>query len=73
MVPFQPIIEKGEKPFSMLEDLWIKHRDWVFAPIEYSSVGRLIETMDAEIIEPAEARFNELVVRRAEKLKVRPV
>jgi hypothetical protein len=73
MVPFQPIIEHGEKPFSMLQDLWITHRDWVFEPIEYSSVDRLIETMDAEIIEPAETRFNELVMRRAETLKVRRV
>jgi hypothetical protein len=38
MVPFQPIIEQGEKPFAMLQDLWIKHRDWIFEPIEYSSV-----------------------------------
>jgi hypothetical protein len=73
MVPFQPIIEQGEKPFAMLQDLWIKHRDWVFEPIEYSSIDRLIETMDAEIIDPAERRFDELVVRRAEVLKVRRV
>jgi uncharacterized protein YjbI with pentapeptide repeats len=73
MVPFQPIIEQGETPFAMLQDLWIKHRDWVFEPIEYSSVDRLIETMDAEIIGPAETRFDELVMRRAETLKVRRV
>jgi hypothetical protein len=73
MVPFQPIIEQGEKPFAMLQDLWIKHRDWVFEPIEYSSVDRLVETMDAEIIGPAETRFDELVMRRAETLKVRRV
>jgi hypothetical protein len=24
MVPFQSIIEQGEKPFAMLQDLWIK-------------------------------------------------
>jgi hypothetical protein len=53
--------------------LWIKHRDWVFEPIEYSSIDGLIETMDAEIIDPAERRFEELVVRRAEVLKVRRV
>ena len=73
MVPFQPIIEQGEKPFAMLQDLWIKHRDWVFEPIEYSSVDRLVETMDAEIIGPAETGFDELVMRRAETLKVRRV
>ena len=70
---FQPIIEQGEKPFAMLQNLWIKHRDWVFEPIEYSSVDRLVETMDADIIGPAETRFDELVMRRAEILKVRRV
>jgi hypothetical protein len=73
MVPFQPIIQKGETPFAMLQDLWIKHRDWVFEPIEYSSVDRLVETMDAEIIGPAATRFDELVIRRAETMKVRRV
>ena len=73
MIPFQPIIQEGEQPFAMLQDLWIKHRDWVFEPIEYSSVDRLIQTMDAEIIGPAETRFDELVMRRAETLKVRHV
>ncbi|MBY5351300.1 pentapeptide repeat-containing protein [Rhizobium leguminosarum] len=73
MVPFQPIIKKGETPFAMLQDLWIKHRDWVLETIEYSSVERLIETMDAEIIVPAEARFAQLVMRRAETLTVRCV
>jgi hypothetical protein len=23
-------LEQGEKPFSMLQDLWIRYRDWVF-------------------------------------------
>ena len=27
MVPFRPIIQEGEKPFAMLEDLWIQHRE----------------------------------------------
>jgi hypothetical protein len=30
MVPFVPIIETGEKPWAMFQDLWIKYRDWVF-------------------------------------------
>jgi hypothetical protein len=71
MVPFQPVIQAGEKPFAMLQDLWIKHRDWVVEPFEYPSVDRLVETMDAEIIEPAETRFNELVLTRAQTVPVR--
>jgi hypothetical protein len=66
MVPFRPIIEEGEKPFAMLQDLWIKHRDWVFEPI--SSVDALVGSLDKEIIEPAEVRFKELVLRKAERM-----
>ena len=69
MIPFQPIIEAGETPFAMLRDLLTSYPDRVFQPIEYPSVDRLIET----IIEPAETRFDELVMRRAETLKVRRV
>jgi hypothetical protein len=68
MVPFRPIIEKGEKPFAMLQDLWIKHREWVFEPIYYSSVDALIASLNEKIIQPAEARFVELVRRKAETM-----
>jgi hypothetical protein len=68
MVPFRPIIEEGEKPFAMLQDLWIKHRNWVFEPIYYSSVDALIASLHEKIIQPAEARFVELLKRRAETM-----
>jgi hypothetical protein len=73
MVPFQPIIEEGQEPFAMLTDLWVKHRDWVFDPIHYSSVDALAASFDKEIIEPAEARFDQLVMRKAETMKGRHV
>ena len=63
------IVEEGEKPFAMLEDLWIKHRDWVFEPLYYSSLDKLVGALDKEIIGPAEMRFDELVVRKAEMMK----
>jgi hypothetical protein len=69
MVPFKPIIEEGESPFAMLEDLWIKHREWVFEPLHYSSLDALVGAFDQEIIGPAEARFDELVIRKAETMK----
>jgi hypothetical protein len=69
MVPFRPIIEEGQKPFAMLQDLWIKHRDWVFEPIYYSSVDALIGSLDEKIIKPAEVRFAELLVRKGERMK----
>ena len=69
MVPFRPIIEEGEMPFSMLQDLWIKHRDWVFEPLYYSSLDALVGALDEKIIRPAEVRFVELLARKAEKMK----
>jgi uncharacterized protein YjbI with pentapeptide repeats len=69
MIPFKPIIEEGESPFATLEDLWIKHREWVFEPLYYSSLDALIGALDTKIIRPAEVRFNELIVRKAEKMK----
>jgi hypothetical protein len=69
MVPVRPIIEEGQEPFAMLTDLWIKHRDWVFEPIYYSSVDRLVGSLDEKIIRPAAARFAELLARKAETLK----
>jgi hypothetical protein len=71
MVPFVPILEKGEEPFAMLADLWIQHRDWVLDPIRYSSVDRLIEILEPEIVGPAQERFNKLLERKAEQLRVR--
>ena len=69
MIPFVPIIEEGEKPFAMLKDLWLKHRDWVFEPIYYSSLDRLVDALDTEIINPVEVRFAELLARKAEEMK----
>jgi uncharacterized protein YjbI with pentapeptide repeats len=69
MVPFRPIIEEGEKPFAMLQDLWIKHREWVFDPLYYSSLDALVGALDEKIIRPAEVRFAELLARKAEKMK----
>jgi hypothetical protein len=73
MVPFIPILERGEEPFAMFRDLWIKHRDWVFEPIRYPSIDRLIEVLDAEIVHPAQAMFAKLLVKKAEEPRVRDI
>jgi hypothetical protein len=39
----------------------------------HTSVDRLIQTLDCEIIEPAETRFNELVLKKAERMTTRRV
>jgi hypothetical protein len=53
----------------MLKDLWVKHRDWVFEPLHYSSLDALVGSLDKEIIEPAKVRFAELLARKAEEMK----
>jgi hypothetical protein len=68
-----PILEKGEEPFAIFNDLWIKHREWVFDPIRYPSVDRLIEVLDTEIVRPAQARFADLLARKPEKLRVEDI
>jgi uncharacterized protein YjbI with pentapeptide repeats len=73
MVPFIPILERGEEPFAMFRDLWIKHREWVFEPIRYPSLDRLVEVLDAEIVHPAQAMFVKLLAKKAEELRVRDI
>jgi hypothetical protein len=73
MIPFVPILERGEEPFAMFRDLWIKHRQWVLNPIRYSSVDRLIEVLDTKIIKPAQVRFAKLQALKAEEVQIEDV
>ncbi len=73
MVPFVPILEKGEEPFAMFQDLWVKYREWVFEPIQYSSVDSLMRGLDEAILGPALARSAELMVRKAERYRIRDI
>jgi hypothetical protein len=73
MVPFAPILQEGEEPFAMFVDLQNKY-DWVLKPvIEYPSVDRLIEVFEDEIVEPAKKKFDELQIRRTQKLQTKHV
>jgi hypothetical protein len=70
MVPFAPILQHGEQPFSMFVDLQNKC-DWVPQPVVgYPSVDRLIEVLEEKVVRPAEAKFNELLARRTKQLRV---
>jgi hypothetical protein len=73
MVPFAPILQQGEQPFSMFVDLQNKY-DWVLQPVVgYTSVDRLIEVLEDKVVRPAEAKFNELLARRTNQLRVENV
>ena len=71
MIPFVPIIEQGEKPFAMFQDLWKKYREWVLDPLEYDTAENLVSVLDKAVIEPANERFLALRARKAEQLVVR--
>jgi len=73
MVPFVPILQQGEQPFAMFVDLQNKY-DWVLQPVVgYPSVDRLIEVLEDKVVRPAEAKFNELLTRRTNQLRVENV
>ena len=65
---FRPIIEEGESRSPCCRTCGSSIRDWVFEPIYYSSVDALIASLDEKIIKPAEARFIELLKRKAETM-----
>jgi hypothetical protein len=72
MVPFVPILEKGQDPFSMFVDLQNKY-DWVLDVLVYASVDRLIKLLETEIVKPAEAKFDQLLARRTQQLRVKKI
>ena len=75
MVPFVPILDRNEElePFAMFRDLQIEHPDRVLDLIRYPSVDRLIEVFHTEIIKPAQARFADLLERKAQGLRFKDI
>ena len=69
------MLDKNEElePFAMLRDLQSAHRDRVSDVIRYPSVGRLMEVLDTEIIAWAQAKFADLLARKAAELRVRDI
>jgi hypothetical protein len=72
MIPFAPIIQEGEPPFSTFKDLWVKYQ-WVLKPISYTSTEELVQGLDKGIVEPALAKFKELVKKKADEMSTRPM
>ena len=61
--------ERGRNSVQAAEEM-----SWVLKPvIGYSSVDRLIDVLEGEIVRPAEAKFNELLAQRTEQLRVKNV
>jgi hypothetical protein len=73
MIPFVPIIQEGEEPFSMFKDLKQKYGAWVLDVLEYDSAEGLIDVMNGAVVQPALDKAYELIDRKAEDLKKRHV
>jgi hypothetical protein len=73
MVPFVPIIQVGEEPFSMFRDLHIQYKRWVLAPLIYDSLDGLIRVLDTAIINPALEVHNNLLAEKAAAMPQRHI
>lgn len=67
-VPFVPILQVGERPFSMMTGLHKKY-NWVLEPVPYTSAVMLRQELKPAIIDPAlkkrnKLRFNEIIEQR---------
>jgi len=71
MIPFVPIIQEAEEPFAMFADLWIRYGEWVLEPLKYVAAEDLIASLEDDIIQPAEQRYRELMLRKAQAMMTR--
>jgi uncharacterized protein YjbI with pentapeptide repeats len=58
-IPFVPIIQEGEEPFSMMANLQSKY-NWMLDTISYDSLDTLIDILKPHIIDPAMRKREEL-------------
>jgi hypothetical protein len=56
-IPFVPITKAASQPYAMFVDLLAY--PWVLEPVVYASLAQLIETMQEQVIAPAEAKHAE--------------
>ena len=70
-VPFVPIIQAGEEPFSMFANL--QSYPWMFDVLRYKDVDRLIERIDDAIIQPAVSMAKKLNAQKAEGVQIRDI
>jgi Pentapeptide repeats (8 copies) len=68
MIPFVPILEEGEPPFSMLRDL--QRYEWVMPVKQYQSIDQLLEKLESKIIRPALKLHAELQLKKAQGIQI---
>jgi uncharacterized protein YjbI with pentapeptide repeats len=68
MVPFVPILQEGEEPFSMFVDLQSQF-SWVTKVKVYRSVEQLVDKLEQAIVKPANKLHAELQLRKAQGIQ----
>ena len=72
MIPFVPIIQEGEQPFSMFRDLKGKY-DWVLDILVYDTPSNLIKGLERAVVTPALEMRDALLSKKMEQLRTRHI
>jgi hypothetical protein len=73
MIPFVPVIQEKQKPFSMFRDLKQKYGEWVLDVLEYNSAEGLIEVLEPAVVKPALEKSEQLLHKKTEEIRKRHV
>ena len=68
-VPFLPIIQEGEEPFSMFANLQIY--PWMLDLLEYKDSNQLADVFEKAIMLPAQIKADEINLQKAEQVRKR--
>lgn len=76
MVPFIPILDQEEQPFSMFMDLQNKfggEGGWVLDLLKYDTAENLVGVLEQAVVRPALEKADQLLLRKAEAIRERHV
>jgi len=73
MIPFVPIIQADEQPFSMFSDLKNRYGEWVLDVRSYNSVDEVVANLEEMIVKPALAKSDELLIKKAQTAIIKPI
>lgn len=71
-IPFVPIIQENENPFSMMENLQTKY-NWVLDTLTYNTGDDLIEVLQQAVIDPAFEKHKQLQLIKATRQQTKSV
>ena len=65
MIPFKPILQKGEKPYAMFADYRKRFEKWVLPRLEYRDEAQLVAVLEDAIIHQVEEKHKQLLIDKA--------